>query len=73
MNGTVSTPTQPYADASGEYEDPALQEALAQSKQYTRDRYVNGEPSSATYAAYSMSPLYQKIFRGANNKYRSTR
>ncbi|KAM0405357.1 hypothetical protein ACHAQC_000435 [Fusarium culmorum] len=51
----VSTPTpaQPYAEASGEYEDPVLQDALAQSKQYTRDRYGSGESSSATYAAYT--------------------
>ncbi|EKJ69855.1 hypothetical protein NXS19_002312 [Fusarium pseudograminearum] len=51
----VSTPTpaQPYAEASGEYEDPVLQDALAQSKQYTRDRYGNGESSSATYTAYT--------------------
>ncbi|KAM0302706.1 hypothetical protein ACHAPM_004708 [Fusarium culmorum] len=51
----VSTPTpaQPYAEASGEYEDPVLQDALAQSKQYTRDRYGSGESSSATYTAYT--------------------
>lgn len=75
MNETVSTPTpaQPYTETSGEYEDPVLQDALAQSKQYTRDRYGNGESSSATYTAYSMSPQCQKIVRSANNKLRSTR
>jgi hypothetical protein len=50
---STPTPTQLYADGSGEYEDPVLQDALAQSKQYTRDRYGSGESSSATYAAYT--------------------
>lgn len=47
------TPSQPYIDGSGDADDPQLQAAIAQSKQYTRDPYRGGEASAAaTYPAY---------------------
>ncbi|KAL4726730.1 hypothetical protein ACLX1H_005620 [Fusarium chlamydosporum] len=50
---STPTPTQQYTDGAGEYEDPELQEALAQSKRYARERYGSGDSSSAAYAAYT--------------------
>ncbi|KAF5680952.1 hypothetical protein FCIRC_5694 [Fusarium circinatum] len=44
---------QPYPSGSAEGEDPELQAALAQSRQYSRDQYRGGEPSSAAYAPYA--------------------
>jgi hypothetical protein len=43
---------QPYPSGSAEGEDPELQAALAQSRQYSRDQYRGGESSSAAYTPY---------------------
>ncbi|KAM0481262.1 hypothetical protein ACHAP7_004841 [Fusarium lateritium] len=47
------TPSQSYIDGSGDADDPQLQAAIAQSRQYTRDPYRGGESSATTtYQAY---------------------
>lgn len=47
-----SASNQPYPSGSAEGEDPELQAALAQSRQYSRDQYRGGESSSAAYTPY---------------------